>query len=146
MRHWAGSYYEAVVSGWSEFRAEDLERAEALAKKALALDPATTRAYHVLSLINLFRKRYDLALAQIDRALEINPSDADNYAYRGATLVWAGRAAEALPWLEGALSFDRANGFAAATSAWRTIFFAAIPRLSPPATAPFPRSWDATLW
>jgi TolB-like protein len=108
-----GSYYEAVVSGWSEFRAEDLERAEALAQKALALDPATTRAYHVLALINLFRKRYDLALAQIDRALEFNPSDADNYAYRGSILMFAGRAAEALPWLEGALRFDRANGFAA---------------------------------
>jgi adenylate cyclase len=109
-----GSYYEAVVSGWSQFRAEDLERAEALAQKALALDPATTRAYRVLALINLFKKRYDPALAQIDRAFEINPSDADNYAYRGAILVWAGRAAEALPWLEGALRFDRANDFAAA--------------------------------
>ena len=110
----AGSYFEAVVSGWSEFRADDLERAEVLAKKALALDPATTRAYHVLSDVNLFRKRYDLALAQIDRALEFNPSDADNYTYRGNILVWAGRAEEALPWLEGALRFDRANGFAAA--------------------------------
>ncbi len=52
-------------------------------------------------------------LAQIDRALEFNPSDADNYANRGAALMWAGRAAEALPWLEGALRFDRANGVAA---------------------------------
>ena len=110
----AGSYQEAVVSGWSEFRAEDLERAEALAQKALALDPATTRAYRVLSQINLYRKRYDLSLAQTDRALEINPSDANTYAERGSTLVWAGRATEALPWLEGALRFDRANGFAAA--------------------------------
>jgi adenylate cyclase len=110
----AGSYQEAVVSGWSEFRAEELERAEALAQKALALDPATTRAYRVLSQINLYRKRYDLSLAQTDRALEINPSDANNYAERGSTLVWAGRATEALPWLEGALRFDRANGFAAA--------------------------------
>jgi adenylate cyclase len=108
-----GSYYEAVVSGWSEFRTEDLERAEALAQKALALAPTTTRAYQLLTHINLFRKRYDLALAQIDRALEINPSDADNYAGRGAILTWAGRAAEALPWLEGALRFDPANGFAA---------------------------------
>jgi TolB-like protein len=82
-------------------------------KKALALDPATSRAYHVLSIINLFKKRYDLALAQMDRALEFNPSDADNYAYRGSILMFAGRAAEALPWLEGALHFDRANGFAA---------------------------------
>ena len=110
------AYYEAVISGWSEFRQEDLERAEALAQKALALNPATTRAYLVLSNINLFRKRYDLGLAQIDRALEINPSDADNYGARGGLLMWAGRAAEALPWLEGALRFDHANGFAAARS------------------------------
>ncbi len=108
------AHYEAVISGWSEFRTEELERAEALALKALALDPATTRAYRLLAQINLFRKRYDLALAQVDHALEINPSDADNYAYRGSILVWAGKAAEALPWLEGALRFDRANGFAAA--------------------------------
>jgi TolB-like protein/class 3 adenylate cyclase/Flp pilus assembly protein TadD len=108
-----GSYQEAVVSGWSEFRAQDLERAEALAQKALALNPATTRAYRVLSLINLSRKRYDLALAGIDRALEINPSDADNYAYRGAILMWAGRAGEAVPWLEGALRSDPANAFTA---------------------------------
>ena len=101
------------MSGWTEFREEELERAETLAQKALALDPATTSAYRLLALINLFRRRYDLALGQIDRALEINPSDADNYAYRGDILVWAGRAAEALPWLEGALRFDRANGFAA---------------------------------
>jgi TolB-like protein/class 3 adenylate cyclase/Flp pilus assembly protein TadD len=108
------AYYEAVISGWSEFRTEELERAEALALKALTLNPATTRAYHVLSNVNLFRKRYDLALAQIDRALEINPSDVDNYSGRGAILMWAGRAAEALPWLEGALRIDQANGVAAA--------------------------------
>jgi TolB-like protein len=107
------SHYEAVVSGWSQFREEELERAEALAQKALALDPATTRAYRLLSDINLFRKRYDLALGNSARALEINPSDVDNIAHRGSILVWAGRAAEALPWLEGALRFDRPNGFAA---------------------------------
>jgi adenylate cyclase len=51
----------------------------------------------------------DLALGQTDRALEINPSDAESYMTRGSILVWAGRAAEALPWLEGALRFDRAD-------------------------------------
>jgi class 3 adenylate cyclase/TolB-like protein len=109
----AGSHYMAVISGWAEFREEELKRAQALALKALALDPATTRAYNVLASIELYRKHYDLALAQIDRALEINPSDVESYANRGAFLAWAGRAAEALPWLEGALRFDPANGFAA---------------------------------
>lgn len=108
------AYVEAVVSGWSEFLTDDLERAAALAQKALSLNPATTRAYHVLGSVHGFRKRYDLALAQIDRALGFNPSDADNYVQRGTILAMAGRAAEALPWLEGALHFDRANGAAAA--------------------------------
>ena len=31
----------------------------------------------------------------------------------GNILVWAGRAAEGLPWLEGALRFDRAKSLAA---------------------------------
>jgi adenylate cyclase len=109
-----GAHYEAVISGWSQFREDELEHAKALAQKALALDPTTTRAYRLLADIDLFRKRYDLALEHLDRALEINPSDADNYAHRGAISVWAGRAAEGLPWLEGALRFDRASDFAAA--------------------------------
>jgi class 3 adenylate cyclase/TolB-like protein/Tfp pilus assembly protein PilF len=109
-----GSHYEAVISGWSQFREQELDEAEALAQKALARDPATTRAYRLLADIELFRKRYDLALRRLDRALEINPSDADNYAHRGAISMWAGKADEGLPWLEGALRFDRANGFAVA--------------------------------
>jgi adenylate cyclase len=102
-----GAYFEAVVSGWSEFPDQDLARAEALAQKALELDPATTSGYRVLAFVNIFKKRYDLALGQIDRALEINPNDAESYQARGAVLVWAGRAAEAINWLEAALRFDR---------------------------------------
>jgi TolB-like protein/class 3 adenylate cyclase/Tfp pilus assembly protein PilF len=104
-----GSHFEAVVSGWTEFLRDELDRAETLAQKALALDPSTTSAYRLLAIINMYKRRYDLALGQIDRALEINPSDAEIYSQRGIILVWAGRAAEALPWLEGALHFDRAH-------------------------------------
>jgi hypothetical protein len=57
-----GSHFEAVVSGWTEFRQEELEQAEALAQKALALDPMTTSAYRLLAFINLYKRRYDLAL------------------------------------------------------------------------------------
>src|SRR5207237_5845876 len=104
-----GSHFEAVVSGWTEFRQEELDQAETLAQKALALDPTTTSAHRVLAFINMYRRRYDLALGQIDRALEFNPSDADSYQTRGTVLVWSGRGSEALPWLEGALRFDRAH-------------------------------------
>jgi TolB-like protein/tetratricopeptide (TPR) repeat protein len=108
-----GSHYEAVTSGWTEFRTEELERAETLAHKALAIDPANTRALGLLAFIYMYRKEFDLGIAQIDRALEINPSDPDNYSYLGSLLVWQGKPAEALPWLEAAQRFDRASAFTA---------------------------------
>ena len=107
------AHHAAFLSGWTEFREDELEQAETLAQKALALDPVTTSAYRLLSFIDIVKKRYDLGLRQIDRALEINPSDAESYEARGAILTWAGRASEALPWVEAALRFDQANASAA---------------------------------
>ena len=103
------SIREAVASGWTEFVADDLGRAETLAQKALSLDPASTAAYRLLAEINLARGRFDLALGQTEHVLEINPSDSESFTTRGNILLWSGRAADALPWLEGALRFDRAN-------------------------------------
>jgi adenylate cyclase len=100
---------EAVASGWTEFTDDELARAETLAQKALSLDSASTTAYRLLAEVHLARRHFDLALGQIDRALEINPSDAKSFVNRGEILVWAGRAPEALPWLEGALRLDSAN-------------------------------------
>jgi adenylate cyclase len=103
------SLVEAVASGWTEFVADDLGHAKTLAQKALLLDPSTTTAYRLLAEIDMMRGRFDLASGQIEHALEINPSDAQSFAMRGTILVWAGRAEEALPWLQGALRLDRAN-------------------------------------
>src|SRR5262249_38466781 len=104
-----GAHFEAVVSGWTEFRQEELEKAETLALKALAHNPTTTSSSSVLAMINTYRRRYDFALGQLDRALEINPSDVDSYQARGNALVWAGRAEEGLQWLEASLRLDHAH-------------------------------------
>jgi TolB-like protein len=103
------SLIEAVASGWTDFIADDLARAETLGQKALSLDSESTTAYRLLSETHMAKRRFDLALGQIDRALEINPSDAESFSFRGTILLWAGRAAEALSWLEGALRLDSAN-------------------------------------
>jgi len=100
---------EAVASGWTQFVGDDLARAETLAQKALLLDSTSTTAYRLLADVHLARRNFDLALGQIDRALEINPSNAESFVRRGEILVWTGRAADALPWLEGALRLDNAN-------------------------------------
>ena len=117
-----GSHFEAVVSGWTEFRQEELEQAETLAQRALALDQMTTSAYRLLAFINMYKRRYDLASGQIDRALEINPSDVDSYQTRGNILMWAGRATEALPWLESALRFDHGHLLTMNSLCWAYYF------------------------
>src|SRR5262249_57517628 len=43
------SLREAVASGWTEFVADDLSRAEGLAHKALSLDPSSTTAHRLLA-------------------------------------------------------------------------------------------------
>ncbi len=107
------SLVEAVSSGWTEFVAADLGRAETLAQKALTLDPASTTAYRLLAEINMMKGRVDLALDDSARALEINPNDAESFRERGGMLIWAGRAADAAPWLQGALRLDPTNARAA---------------------------------
>jgi TolB-like protein/Tfp pilus assembly protein PilF len=107
------TYFDAAVSGWEEFPNEAVERAETLGQKALTLDPTATGGYRLLAAIQMFRRHYDLALSQIDRSLEVNPSDTESYVQRGAILVFAGKSADAVPWLEAALRFDRANTRAA---------------------------------
>ena len=100
------SLVEGVSSGWSEFVADDLKRAEALAQKALSLNPSLTTTYRLFAEIHSMQGNIDLALDDTGHALEINPNDAESFSERGAMLMWAGRAKEALPWLQGALRLD----------------------------------------
>jgi Flp pilus assembly protein TadD len=92
----------------------------------------------LLAEVDLMKGHFDLAAGQVDRALEINPSDAESYAMRGTALVWAGRAAEALPWLEGALRFDRAAFRAPLNLGLVIIFSTGTARRSKPWIAPSP--------
>ena len=110
MRRSAGSHYEAVVSGWTEFREEELERAETLAQKALALDPDDDERLPPACQSSTCTK--DVTISHWGRSTARSrsiPAMRKATDTRGNILVWAGRAGEALPWLESALRFDRAH-------------------------------------
>jgi adenylate cyclase len=100
------THYEAVISGWSEFPEDEIKKAETLAQKALALDSSTTDAYRLLSVIAVYGRDYERALTEIDHALALNPSDADNFQERGYVLLFSGKPAEAVPWLEATLRLE----------------------------------------
>ena len=64
------------------------------------------RARVVLGHIHLFHQQYREAQAEIDRALTINPNDAQGLAGRGTILLWVGQTDAAIEALEQAQRID----------------------------------------
>jgi len=86
----ADTTFQRAAYGWSEFADQDIETAIRLAQKALEMDDESALAHSVLARAYTVQQRYDLALAESERALQINPSDADVQATRAAVLLWTG--------------------------------------------------------
>ena len=79
----------------------DWTGAESAFQAALSADPAYPQArYDYARLILTPRRRFDQALAELDRALALAPSEIDYQLERANTLIKAGRPAEALRRLE----------------------------------------------
>jgi adenylate cyclase len=102
----AETYHSAVSMGWAESPAEFLVRAEEMANKALSLNDSDVRAHVILGRIRIFYHRYDEARAELDRAIAINPSDANGLAGRGNILMWSGHTDAAIDTLELAQRID----------------------------------------
>ncbi len=104
----AETYYAEVSMGWAEFPPTIMSRAEELAKKALSLNSSEVRAHIILGRVYIFDRRYDLAEAEIDRAIAVNPNDAQALAGRGNIFMWLGRTDAAIDALEQAQGIDPA--------------------------------------
>jgi len=80
--------------------------AEALARRAVALDGADAEARSCLGWALHSRGEADGALAEIERALSMSPNLAIAHGHRGATLIFAGRPKEGLKALETCIRLD----------------------------------------
>ena len=100
--------WNRAVYGWVEDTQEAVNQSEALALRALAIDDpdSQVRAHGLLGQIYTVQGKYEQALAEVNRALEMNGSDASAYAARGDVLLWRGRVDEAIANIETAQRFD----------------------------------------
>jgi len=98
--------FQRASFGWSEFAEQDVEAAIRLAQKALEMDRDNVLAHGVLARAYTAVRKYDLALAESERALQLNPSDAEAMLARAAVLLWTGRIADSIAAAEGALRLD----------------------------------------
>src|SRR5687768_10501662 len=84
------TYYLDWIWRWSA-DPQTLERVFTLAQQALALDDSLPAAHSLLSNVYAQRQQYDQALAASERAIALDPNNADSYAWQADVLNLAGR-------------------------------------------------------
>jgi adenylate cyclase len=108
----AGAYAGVGMTYWLEWLLqwnEDprvLERALELTQQAVARDDSLSQAHTLLGWVYLSKNRETEALAELARAIALNPNDADAYARLGAALIFVGRPSEAIELEETAMRLD----------------------------------------
>jgi TolB-like protein/class 3 adenylate cyclase/Flp pilus assembly protein TadD len=100
------AHIDAMLFGWTEWPARALESAKELARKAVDLDDTEAGGHALLSTVHGYERRWDLAEAEIDRAVELNPGDPEVRVQRGLVYIDSNRLDEAIRELETVLSFD----------------------------------------
>jgi adenylate cyclase len=85
-----------VYAGLSESPDESITRARDLAKEAIARDDAESWGHWALGAVYLKQGLHDQAVAEYERALELNPNDADVLVESAWPLAWSGRPEEGI--------------------------------------------------
>jgi len=88
----------------------ELENAVTLYKKSIAVHP-TAEAHTFLGWTYSFMGRYDDAIEECRKAIEVDPEFGNPYNDIGAYLIEKGRLDEAIPWLEQATKASRYDSY-----------------------------------
>jgi adenylate cyclase len=99
--------FQAAMSGFQKRSLPEAQSsAEALARRAVGLDGADAEARTFLGEMLLYRGDHDGALAEAERALAMSPNLARGQGWRGAALIFSGRAGEGLASLATSIRLD----------------------------------------
>ena len=98
--------YTSQVGASLDESDQDLDRAQALAAKAVKLDPQLPQVHWVLGLVHMFRKEYEQAETSTRKAIELDPNFADAYALLCWILQYSGEGERGLEFMETALRLN----------------------------------------
>jgi TolB-like protein/DNA-binding SARP family transcriptional activator/pimeloyl-ACP methyl ester carboxylesterase len=99
----AEAYYIGLVYGLADAPEENRVKALAAARRAVELDSNDAAAHCTLGRVHYLRREHELAIPELEIALELNPSFAWAHYGIGAALVFTGRAKEAIVHLRHAI-------------------------------------------
>jgi pentatricopeptide repeat protein len=99
----AGAICSELDWGWTKSREKDIQRLFELSEKILALDDSSAQAHLILSRFYFFTGQLDRAITQAEKAVDLDPNDADGYSTVGVALNQTKRYKEAIPWFKEAI-------------------------------------------
>jgi adenylate cyclase len=103
----AYAQFQAAAGGFqTRSLPEAQSSAEALARRAVAVDGTDAEARTFLGEVLLYRGDREGALAEAERALAMTPNLASAHGWRGAALIFSGRPKEGLTSLESSIRLD----------------------------------------
>src|SRR5687768_4339438 len=86
-----GTYFIEWFYRWSPDPVQPLERAFELSQRAVALDDSLAGPHRTLSVAYVRKKQHEQAIAEAQRAIALDPNDADSYVNLAESLRFAGR-------------------------------------------------------
>ena len=98
-----------ATRGYTEFPDKAVRQAEKLLKKALSIDELSVGAHTELGYVYMRYSEYDLAISELERAIELNPNDWRTYRLMAPVMLYSGRTDEALKWYHTAMRYDKVN-------------------------------------
>jgi adenylate cyclase len=101
-----GTYFADWTHRWNKDRAQSLERAFELAQRAATLDDSLPLPHWVLSRVYLWKKQHEQAIVEAERAIALDPNEAEGYVALGITLASAGRPEEGIRLIEKAMRLN----------------------------------------
>jgi len=95
-----------VGHGRSEFPSTSIEQASQLAQKVLDMDESDIDAHIVLGNIYLQRNQNEMAIAELEKAVSLNPNSTEALGALGRMLLWSDKPQRALGLFQRAIRLD----------------------------------------
>jgi adenylate cyclase len=92
----AWTHISDAIEGWGDDYESSIAKAKECAIKAIDCDDGESWGHWALAACHIYEKRFDLALPGFQKAIDLNPNDADALMDYGYYISYAGRAEEGL--------------------------------------------------
>jgi adenylate cyclase len=102
----AATHIMDALLGTSKSPHKSMAEAFKLAQKVLAMDETSAPAHSLLGALYTYKRQHEKAISEHERAVTLNPNDAEALRWLGTALTFAGRPQDGIPLLKKAMRLD----------------------------------------